>query len=343
MLNSLIIGARISNARKARGLSQTQLAAELNVSPQAVGKWERGESMPDIITFDRMTNVLAVDLNYFSENCASGGSLGDGNLNDGGLGGGSQSGSPYDDGESSDVAFQAMTADSPAGSQNGLNSASTDATDSTGRHHGFNGGRHHGFNMSGWSWKDADFSGLTGIGGKFNGANIQRCTFVGTDLSGIKLKGNTVIGNDFSGCDFSDSLISGSTLSKCRFNDSSLANAKLSGSLVSDCDFSNADFSEAVLKGSSLVRNNLNGVRWQNTAFLSMRFMDTVFSGEINSCSFESCSFGKTSFQNVSFSNTFFKNRSLKKVEFLNCRADSITLAFLKSSGVDVSAISLII
>ena len=305
MLNSLIIGARISDARKARGLSQTQLAAELNVSPQAVGKWERGESMPDIITFDRMTNVLGVDLNYFSENCAASGGRGDGSGD-----GGSRGGDPGTTGS---------------------------------RHHGPNGGKHHGFNMSGWSWKDADFSGLTGIGGKFNGANIQRCTFVGTDLAGIKLKGNTVIDNNFSGCDFSDSLISGSTLSKCRFNDSSLVNAKLSGSLVLDCDFSNADFSEAVLKGSSFVRNNLSGVRWQNTTFSSMRFMETVFSGEINSCSFESCSFGKTSFQNVSFSNTFFKNRSLKKVEFLNCKADNITLAFLKSSGVDVSAIGLIV
>ena len=31
------------------------------------GKWERGESMPDIITLNRLAEILGVDLNYFSE------------------------------------------------------------------------------------------------------------------------------------------------------------------------------------------------------------------------------------------------------------------------------------
>ncbi|MDR2514732.1 MAG: helix-turn-helix domain-containing protein [Christensenellaceae bacterium] len=34
--------------RKARGLTQEQVAEALNLSPQAVGKWERGEALPDI-------------------------------------------------------------------------------------------------------------------------------------------------------------------------------------------------------------------------------------------------------------------------------------------------------
>jgi uncharacterized protein YjbI with pentapeptide repeats len=290
MLNSITIGARISDARKRRGLSQSQLAAGLNVSPQAVGKWERGESMPDIMTFDRMAHVLAVDLNYFSE-------------------------------------------DSPADFQNlldpGDNADNADPVDN----------KQPGFNMSGWSWKDADFSGLGGIGKKFSGSDIQRCLFTAADLANIRLKGNTVIDNNFNGCDFSASLISGSTLKKCLFVGSNLTDAKISGSQVSDCDFANADFSGAIIKGSSFLRNSLDGARWRNTAFLATRFAETVFSGEITGCSFESCSFSKTSFQDASLSNTFFKNRGLRKVGFLNCRADSITLAFLKNSGVDTSNI----
>ncbi|MDD4716424.1 MAG: helix-turn-helix transcriptional regulator [Oscillospiraceae bacterium] len=54
--------------RKEKGLSQAQLAGRLSVSSQAVGKWERGESMPDIIMFNRLAEILEVDLNYFSEN-----------------------------------------------------------------------------------------------------------------------------------------------------------------------------------------------------------------------------------------------------------------------------------
>lgn len=71
MLTSIEIGNKIAEARKAKNLSQAALAQQLSLSPQAVGKWERGESLPDIVTLDRLARTLDVDLNYFSENFAS--------------------------------------------------------------------------------------------------------------------------------------------------------------------------------------------------------------------------------------------------------------------------------
>ncbi len=62
------LGNRIAEARKKINLSQAQLAERLFISSQAVGKWERGESMPDITTLNRLTEIFGVDLNYFSEN-----------------------------------------------------------------------------------------------------------------------------------------------------------------------------------------------------------------------------------------------------------------------------------
>ena len=66
-----MIGNKIAEARKKINISQAQLAQRLFISAQAVGKWERGESMPDIITFNRLAEILGVDLNYFSENFQS--------------------------------------------------------------------------------------------------------------------------------------------------------------------------------------------------------------------------------------------------------------------------------
>jgi transcriptional regulator with XRE-family HTH domain len=71
MLETKKIGNRIAEARKRISISQTELAQQLFISPQAVGKWERGESMPDITTFNRLAEILGVDLNYFSDNFQS--------------------------------------------------------------------------------------------------------------------------------------------------------------------------------------------------------------------------------------------------------------------------------
>ncbi|HJV78936.1 MAG TPA: helix-turn-helix transcriptional regulator, partial [Paludibacter sp.] len=68
MLNSKSIGNKIAAARKKINLSQADLAQQVSISPQAVGKWERGESMPDISTLNRLAAILGVDLNYFSDN-----------------------------------------------------------------------------------------------------------------------------------------------------------------------------------------------------------------------------------------------------------------------------------
>ena len=67
MVNFKLIGNKIAEARKKVNISQAQLAQRLFISSQAVGKWERGESMPDIITFNRLAEILGVDLNYFQK------------------------------------------------------------------------------------------------------------------------------------------------------------------------------------------------------------------------------------------------------------------------------------
>jgi transcriptional regulator with XRE-family HTH domain len=67
MVSFKMIGNKIAEARKKVNISQAQLAQQLFISSQAVGKWERGESMPDIVTFSRLAEIFGVDLNYFSD------------------------------------------------------------------------------------------------------------------------------------------------------------------------------------------------------------------------------------------------------------------------------------
>jgi len=69
------IGANIASYRKSMGLTQARLAEKLNYSDKAVSKWERGESVPDVLIlcqlaelFQISVNDLVVDPNALPEN-----------------------------------------------------------------------------------------------------------------------------------------------------------------------------------------------------------------------------------------------------------------------------------
>lgn len=54
------IGERIKEARTKNRLTQNDVANALQVSPQAVSKWERGENAPDISLFPKLAVLLGV-------------------------------------------------------------------------------------------------------------------------------------------------------------------------------------------------------------------------------------------------------------------------------------------
>lgn len=58
------IGARLKQSRLALGMSQPEVAAALNRTPQAISKWELGKSMPAPDTWQLVGEVLGVSLDY---------------------------------------------------------------------------------------------------------------------------------------------------------------------------------------------------------------------------------------------------------------------------------------
>lgn len=55
---------RLKELRRARGLSQVALAKELNLTQQAVGKWETGRSQPDPDTLRRLADFFDTTVDY---------------------------------------------------------------------------------------------------------------------------------------------------------------------------------------------------------------------------------------------------------------------------------------
>lgn len=297
MLSSKTIGSKISEARKKINISQAQLAQRLSISPQAVGKWERGESMPDITTFNRLAELLGVDLNYFSESFQS---------------------------TAAEMAADESQVKLPAELEKG------------------NQKEKHGWDMSLGNWVDADFSGLKNLHEKFSSSNIQRCKFIGSDLSGLLLKSNHVVGSDFSGSDISSSHFQSSHLNSNTFRDCTLNEADFSGSHIEGCDFTGANFTGAAFKFSSCRNNTMTNVVLNHTSFIGTDISDIVFEGTLENCYFENCAFKNVTFQNSTLVNTFFKNKSLKRIRFIDCKADRLTYQFLKAGKADLTGITLI-
>jgi uncharacterized protein YjbI with pentapeptide repeats len=328
MVDSKKIGKKITEARKKINISQAHVAERLFISPQAVGKWERGESMPDIATFSRLAEILVVDLNYFLNN--------------------------------NDSVPAEMSNVKPA----------SDQTDElvSGKQKNIRN-----WDMSQGNWVDADFSGLKNLYEKFSSSNMQRCKFIGSDLSGLLLKNNNVDTCDFSGSDISNSRIQSSYLNKNILKDCSLKKAEFSRSHINECDcsgvnFAGTRFSESFIygcdltgcdftgmeiksggfsgiagKSGALEKNTIAKALWNHTSFIDTQIADIVFTGTMEDCYFENCVFTRVKFQNIILINTFFKNnKKLKRIVFADCKADRMSLEFLKQGRAELTGITLL-
>ncbi|MBO4384343.1 MAG: helix-turn-helix transcriptional regulator [Clostridia bacterium] len=70
-MDNLKIGRYIQNQRKAAGMTQKELAERLNVSFQAVSKWENGDALPDT----GILLALCDELNTTADRLLNGGSF----------------------------------------------------------------------------------------------------------------------------------------------------------------------------------------------------------------------------------------------------------------------------
>lgn len=60
------IGERIVELRKLQKLSQGQLAEAMDVSRQAVSKWENSQSIPDALNLIRLADILDTDIEFLT-------------------------------------------------------------------------------------------------------------------------------------------------------------------------------------------------------------------------------------------------------------------------------------
>ena len=62
-----IIAKNIQKLRQEKGMTQLELAEKLNYSDKTISKWERGESLPDIVVLKAVADLFEVTLDYLVE------------------------------------------------------------------------------------------------------------------------------------------------------------------------------------------------------------------------------------------------------------------------------------
>lgn len=317
MLNTKTIGNRITEARKKKNISQAQLAQFLFISPQAVGKWERGESSPDIITFNRLSEILDVDLNYFSEN------------------------------------FQ-PTGDETAAMKPIDNTADREQTtqDVADRSDAYQD-RQVRINLMAVNLQESDFAGVTLHKGKFKASPLRGADFVGADLTGSSFEacaareanfdGANLTDCTFSVTDLTDASFRKSILVRTDFNKSSLPGTKFSDAKLTDVKLTMIDlrktiFENCIFDGVDFKYSDLRGMHFDGHTFIDVQFDKSA----LNDVSFEGATLRNVSFR-LPFSVTNKAYRAFKTVCFDGAMMDKLTYAGLKGLYVvDLSKVTVI-
>ncbi len=66
-VNTYQFGKFLAQLRKEKGLTQIQLAEQLNVTDKAISRWETGKNYPDIEIFEELSNILDVSISELLE------------------------------------------------------------------------------------------------------------------------------------------------------------------------------------------------------------------------------------------------------------------------------------
>lgn len=289
MLNSKSIGKKIAEARKKSTLSQSELAQQVSISPQAVGKWERGESMPDIMTLNRLAEIFGVDLNYFSESFKS---------------------------TEKEILSKVTTAE---------DSLFTKLKDNMGLNWNmsgenyveadFSGIKNVNDKLSGSSFKkckliEADLSDIT-----FKGNSIRDCDFLNTGLRNSKFDGSEIKTNSFINASFIDAIIVSSEIRNCDFSNANLAGIEVSNSEFRNNKIENTKWHHASFKNTQFTEIIFSGL-FEECSFTSCAF---------SKVSFKNATLKNSFFKYSNLKNVVFIDCQADKLtyEFLkNCKAN---------------------
>jgi len=266
-MGTKMIGNKIAEARKKINISQAQLAERIFISSQAVGKWERGESMPDIITFSRLAEILGVDLNYFSENFQST----------------TNEKMPIE-------SLEKQSVELPSGNQKQKlswnmsrgNWVDADFSGLKNLHEKFSSS-----NMLRCLFIGSELSGLL-----LKSNNVNSCDFSGSDISSSQIQRSNLVNNLFRDCSLKETEFSESYIMDCDF---------------SGADFTGAAFKSGGIQNNSIANAVWNRTSFNGMMIVDLVFDGTVEDCSFENCIFKKVTFQNSTLINTFFKSKSLK------------------------------------
>ena len=254
MLNSKSIGDKIATARKKTNLSQAELAQQISISAQAVGKWERGESMPDITTLNRVAEILGVDLNYFSDSFHTVNS----------------EMTTLEKSHNNLVALPNTQKKKP-----GWDMSKQNLTDSD-----FSGLKNLHEKLSSTNIQRCLFVGSEMSGLILNNNNVDSCDFSDSDISNSQIQNSMLGKNKFNNCSFKRTKFSRSSIEGCDFTGADFTEAEIKSG-----GFGKNTMANAKLNCTSFIEMGIQNIvfdgiledcRFENCAFYGVKFQNAT-------------------------------------------------------------------
>jgi transcriptional regulator with XRE-family HTH domain len=267
MLTTKMIGNKIAEARKKINISQAQLAQRLFISSQAVGKWERGESMPDIITLNHLAEILGIDLNYFSESLE-----------------------PVVTEMAPVESLVKQSAELPSGKQK--NKLSWDMSRWNWADADFSGLKKLQEKFSSSNMKSCKFVGSEMSGLFLKSNNIDSCDFSSSDISSSHIQNSNLVNNLFKDCSLKETEFSGSYIMGCDF---------------SSADFTGAVFKSGGIQSNPIANAVWNRTSFNAMQIVDIVFVGTVEDCYFENCTFKKVTFQHSMLINNFFKNKNLK------------------------------------
>lgn len=259
-MESNLIGNKITDARKKANLSQAQLAEQLFISPQAVGKWERGESLPDILILTKLAKILSVDLNYFSSDFESTTQLNEQNQ-------------LFESSSLLQKPAKKMKWDLSQGNWidadfSGLNKLSDKFSSS---------------NMKNCQFIQSDLSGIL-----LKSNNVDGCDFSNSEIQNSRIQSSNIGNNSFKNCRLNEAEISSSNILNNNFSEADLSGTTFSSSYISKNTFLDTLFFQTLFKSShfydTIFEGKMDDCSFENCSFKRVTFQNATLLNTFFKC-----------------------------------------------------------